>query len=170
MDFVPDMDQKWVDSNSVKFFEDARADDYPFYSSRKSLADAQLETKNEMEKIGAIKVVFQSGVFVLNGLKRYGYRVHFLLYGAAGIYPCVGLPMKKENENKKERVLVQCLLNLSALLKAYRTSESFLPGSNPLIPHMLADSENTFSQKILEYVESDEIRKLTPPQEYWEGE
>lgn len=133
--FTPDVQ---MGEQSVPFFEDARADYAPYYSSRQSLAEAKAEMMTEMGKLGAMVFRFQEGWFGVKP-KRYGYLIEFTYLGAMGRIKVAGLPIRVNvSPDKIDKVRVQALLNVRDWLKASVTQQVFSPGAHPLLMNLLA--------------------------------
>lgn len=122
---------------AVPFYEDARADTAPYYSSTKGLKTALNEVSKEMVKLGAFVTNFQSGKFDVNKQARFGYVIEFVYGGATGRIQVAGLPIRWYTAGKETRVRVQCLLNVRDWLKAAVTMQVFSPDTSPLIPYLL---------------------------------
>lgn len=137
-------------SLQVPFIEDARAEFAPYYSTSKTLSQAQAEVVSEMGKLNAGVIAFTPGVFTVNGQQRNGYRIEFLLSGVRGVIPVAGLPMRTRTDKKLAQVRVQALLNVRDWLKAAVTANVFSPGMNPLLPHLLGDGVRTVGEMMIE--------------------
>lgn len=137
------------DEVKVIFYEDARADYAPYYSSSKSVDDAKKEVLAELSKLGAGVLAFQEGVYG-DKPKRYGYQITFNLKGLTGVIRVAGLPMKKPSDSKKDAVRAQALLNVRDWLKASVTQPVFSPGSHPLLMNLLVDGRRTMAEAIME--------------------
>lgn len=134
----------------VPFFEDARADLAPYYSSDKRIIDAQQEVVVELSKLGAGGVQFLEGFFGVKP-KRYGYEIRFAYLGGNGRMQVAGLPIKMEATSKKvTQVRVQALLNVRDWLKSAVTSQIFAPGSYPLMQYLLVNPQQTLAEAALE--------------------
>lgn len=120
----------------IPYFEDAKAEFAPYYSSSKTISNAKAEIRLELSKLEASVKRFQEGHFGIDP-KRYGYQISFFLQGAPGVIRVAGLPIRKETDRKIERVQVQALLNVRDWIKASVTQPVFSPGSNPLMMNML---------------------------------
>jgi hypothetical protein len=143
MAFIPDAEET-VDFE-VPYFEDAKADLAPLYSSRKSLDEAKNEVTSVLARMGAGAVRFVLGQFE-GEPQRYGVRVEFVLGGAKGRIDVACLPIRRFKVAKLEQARVQALLNVRDWLMAAVTTRIFAPGGNPLVPYLLVDGETTLSQ------------------------
>ena len=145
-------------SVKVPFFEDARADFAPYYSSRQdgwTIKRAQAAVSEEMGKLKGGVVAFREGVFSDKG-QRYGYQIDFVMEGATGRLNIAGLPIRSNLTPKKiESVRIQALLNMRDWLKTAITSMVFSPGNNPLIPHLLGPGGRTMAEFIAERASLD---------------
>lgn len=146
--FTPDKDT----GVTVPFYEDARADFAPYYSSSKSIKAAQAELTAEMSKLNAAVISFQSGKFVVNNRQRFGYVIEFMMNGAVGRIQVAGLPIRGYTETKEIRVRVQCLLNVKDWLKAAVTMQVFSPDTSPLVPYLLVPGVDGQQYTIAELV------------------
>lgn len=163
--FTPDQHTPKLD---IPFFEDARADFAPYYSSAKSAVQAQLEISTELGKLGSQPIGFIPGLFGSGNAKRYGYEIRFLYGGVSGVICAAGLPLRRESPKKIEQVRVQALLNVRDWLKAAVTARVFNPGSDVLIPYLLVDGVRTIADYI---ADTGRLPRLNPPtNEIVEGE
>jgi len=139
---------------NVPFFEDARADFAPYYTSSDkgtTIADAQNQVLVELAKLGAGSILFEDGFFGTGKDKRYGYRLRFMYGGVHGMIRVAGLPLAKGHTDKKiASVKVQALLNVRDWLKSTVTSMVFAPNSDILLSHLLVspDSDITIADHI----------------------
>lgn len=134
--FIPETRER-VDI-TIPFIEDARKDFAPYYSSRATLAQAEAQVIEEMDKLNASVVALERGLFRVGDHDRHGYRIRFLLDGAPGMIRVAGLPMRfASTKNKETQVRVQCLLNVADWLKAAVTQQVFSPDASPLVPFLL---------------------------------
>lgn len=147
--FTPDNKDSTI---VVPWFEDARKDFAPYYSSTKNLKSAMSEVSQEMVKLGAFITNFQPGKFTVNKKLRLGYVIEFLLNGATGRLMIAGLPIFSHTPAKENRVRVQCLLNVRDWLKAAVTMQVFSPDTSPLIPYLLAPGADGQLHTIAELV------------------
>jgi hypothetical protein len=146
----------------IPFFEDARADFAPYYSSDKSEQAARSEVQDELLKLGGLAVNFQGGYFTIADHKRYGYSIHFKLYSAPAVIRVAGLPIRKETPRRIEQVRIQALLNVRDWLKAAVTTQIFTPAGHPLTPFLLVDGRRTFIELMEEYARSGSLPQLPP--------
>lgn len=146
-EFTPD--DKTQAALDVPYFEDARADYAPYYSSKKTLNEAEGEVRQEMGKLGAWVKSFTPGTFESAGVRRYGYMINFIYSGAEGRIMVAGLPMRNASPPKIEKVKIQALLNVAAWLKSAVTMQVFSPQSLPLIPYLLNDSGQTLQEALV---------------------
>jgi hypothetical protein len=157
--FEPSLEEKEPD---VPFLEDARAKIAPYYSSRKNLAQAIDAVHREIEGLGGARLVVQPGIFHIEKLKRYGFRITYFLHGQPGIIMVAALPIRRETAKRIQQAKVQALLNVADWLKAARTSDVFLPGNNPLLGNLLVQGSDdvTLNQQALRYLAGDLQHKL----------
>lgn len=130
--FTPTEEQ----AEEIPFFEDARADYAPYYSSGKTIEQAKSEVIHELAKLDAQPIGVTEGFFGDNP-KRHGFEIKFYLHGATGLIRVAGLPVRSYTKTKLRTVKVQALLNVRDWLKAAVTQPVFSPGSHPLIMNML---------------------------------
>lgn len=160
-DFIPD---KQEPSLTIPYFEDARADFAPYYSSTKSLDAARSEIVSELVKLDAVLIGFQPGHFLVNSKKRYGFIIRFLYSGKEGLIRVAGLPIRNETANRIAATRLQALLNVRDWLKALVTQQIFTAGASPLLSHLLVNGDQTVGDYILS------TGKLLPaPDEIVEG-
>lgn len=126
---------------SVPFFEDARADFAPFYSTSKAPDTVQAEIIAELAKLGGYAVYFVYGTFHDDKRKRHGYEVRFTLNGAPGMFRVAGLPMRTEDAKKREKVLAQALCICREWVKGMVTTKVFMPGTEPLAQYLLVNGQ-----------------------------
>jgi hypothetical protein len=148
MQFVPDKTNS--EDVHVPFLEDARADFAPFYSSKKTIKQADAELRTEMAKLNASVLRIQSGKFNVNGKTRLGYLIDFTLYGLNGQLTVAALPIRTHTVTKENQARVQALLNVVQWVQTMITQRVFSPGENPLIPYLLAADGKPIIQKIVE--------------------
>ena len=127
----------------VPDLEDARADFAPFYTTEKTIAQAQSEVSLEMTKLGGILTHFTPGIFQVDGRKRYGYLIHFIFDNKRGVLRLAGLPMRTETPKKTQQARTQALLNLGMWLKALVTQRIFMATPHPLFFHLLVNDDQT---------------------------
>lgn len=137
---------------TAPWFEEARADLAPYYSSTVTLKSAQAQVVSEMGKLMAAVTNFQAGKFEVNKRQRFGYVIEFLLNGAPGRIQVAGLPIKSYTPAKETRVRVQCLLNVRDWLKAAVTMQVFSPDTSPLIPYLLVPGAGGQQYTVAEYI------------------
>ncbi|MFW5941906.1 MAG: hypothetical protein ACOCXI_08905 [Chloroflexota bacterium] len=143
--FTPDAQQQ--EQIEVPYFEEARANFAPYYSSTSTIARAQSEVITELARLGAGGILFVAGRFG----ERYGYEIRFTYGGAPGVIRVAGLPIAKtETERKIDQVRLQALLNVRDWLKAQVTHRVFSPGSDPLIQQLLVDERRTLAEFVRE--------------------
>lgn len=157
--FTPAQDAK--QSPAVPFFEDARADYAPFYSTTKTPEVVQSEIIVELAKLGGYAVYFVEGVFQLGKYKRHGYEVRFMANGAPGVFRVAGLPMRSEDTKKKQRVLAQALCIVREWVAGMVTAKTFMPGTEPLVQYLLVDDVHTVTDHILSAGKLPELAPAT---------
>lgn len=138
----------------VPYFEDTRARTTKYYSSTKTIAQAQKEVRGEFQELGAYNVVFAEGYFGVKP-KRYGYLVTFGYNGTQGKIHLAGLPLRNEGyakqaQSKIEKVRIQALLILRDQLISYRQAPMFMVDSNPMLQHLLVDGKRTVFEYLSE--------------------
>lgn len=131
------------------YYEDARADFAPYYSSSKTVAEAKAEVVAELAKLGAAILLFQEGAYGSKP-KRHGYQIQFNWQGMPGLIRVAGLPMRSETDAKRDKVRVQALLNVRDWLKASVTQPVFSPGSHPLLMNLLVDGKRTMAEMVIQ--------------------
>jgi hypothetical protein len=160
MKFIPDEDRQ-NDDVIVPFLEDARADFAPFYSSTKSVKQATSELEKEMAKLSASVLRVQSGKFQVDGKNRLGYLIEFTLYGIRGELTVAARPIRKPTPAKENQARVQALLNVVQWVQSMVTKRVFSPGSNPLIPYLLAAD----GRQILETLATSGMLQIAAPKQ-----
>ncbi|MBL8165683.1 MAG: hypothetical protein JNJ61_27110 [Anaerolineae bacterium] len=135
----------------VPYFEDARADYAPFYSTTKAPEAVQAEIVAEAAKLGGYAVYFVQGMFQDGKLKRHGYEARFMLNGAPGMFRVAGLPMRSEDPRKREKVLAQALCIVREWVRSMVTTKVFMPGTEPLAQYLLVDPRNS-SHTVTDYI------------------
>ena len=149
MEFVFTPTENGLSGLDVPYIEDARASIAPYYRSAIKLSMAMSEVSSELAKLGALAPLIQDGYFNVGKTKRYGYIVTFQYGGGRGVIRVAGLPIKLgETNHKIEQVRRQALLIVRDWLKAAVTAKIFNPGSDPLIPYMLVNGEQTVTDYI----------------------
>ncbi len=142
----------------LPFFEEARADFAPYYSTTKKPDDVQAEIVTALGKLGGYGVYFLMGKF---GEKptRYGYEVRFTLNGAPGLFRVAGMPMRTEDAKKRDRVLAQALCIVREWVTGMVTAKLFMPGTEPLAQYLLVDGDNTITDFIISRGKLPELPK-----------
>ncbi|MCD6346410.1 MAG: hypothetical protein J7L96_03215 [Bacteroidales bacterium] len=140
MDFNFRPDQ--VKKEKIPYYESARSNYAPYYSSTKQIRQAKSEVIYQMSLLDAYVYNFVDGQYTINGLQRYGYEIYFSYGGQPGIIRVAGLPIKSETQAKINKVKIQALLNVRDWLKTSLTQMIFNPGSNPLLLNLLAPGSN----------------------------
>lgn len=165
--FTPDPNQKEDDLFAAPFLEDARTNFAPYYSSDKTEKAARDEVVAELVKLGASRVKFQSGRFLIGATERHGYNIRYLRHGSEGLIRVAGLPIRKPNQDKIDQVRVQALLNVRDWIKSAVTSRVFSPGSDILLQFTLADPAKniTVGDLMRSFLQTGQFPQLPPPGE-----
>lgn len=155
--FTPENHQQEI---AVPYFEDATAAFAPYYSANQrarsrgtdqgKVERLQSEIAVEMSKLGGLVIGIIPGMYGSGKARRHGYEIRFIYGGAQGIMRVAGLPIRSETPVRKQAVLVQALSIGRDWLKAAVTQKVFGPGSDVLIPFLLADGQRTIAEVIHE--------------------
>lgn len=156
MNFTPDEDQ---DAGAkVPYYEDARADYAPYYSTSTrrnwSVSKAKLALQSEMSKLGGTVVDYLEGTFEGEKTRR-GFIIKFLLNGKPGRLTVACLPIRSWTQVRHDAARIQALLIIRDWLKAQVTSMIFSPGNNPLVPHLLTAKGQTLAEMIADRADLD---------------
>lgn len=130
----------------LPFFEDARADLAPYYSSTLKHGAVVKKITTALAVLGGVLIEIQGGYYPYEKhYKRHGGVLVYQYGGRIGKIKYAGLPIRKPTENKIERSKVQALLNVHGWLVTAHTQQTFTPGAfaNPLILTLLVDGEKT---------------------------
>lgn len=158
--FIPTHDNN---RDVVPYFERARADYAPYYSSSVSVNNAKAQITAELAKLDAAIIAFDEGYFEdENGRRRHGYRVRFMMQGKEGRFKVAGLPMLNQTDKRLNAVRVQALLVVRDWLKGAVLTMVFSPGNNPLVPHLIGKGNQTLAELIAqqESVDSGDLPLL----------
>lgn len=146
--FTPD---KIDDTLDAPYFEEAKADIAPYYSSTLSIENVKVEIGILIGRLGGEAAVFKAGYFGPATKRRYGYHLEFQMAGMPARMTVAGLPiLHKETPNKIEGVKRQALLIVRDWLKSAVTSHVFAPGGNPLVQFLLVDGNRTLVEVMVE--------------------
>lgn len=156
MNFIPDENQDV--GARVPFYEDARADYAPYYSTSTrrswSVSKAKLALQAEMSKLGGTIIEYLEGSFEGDKPRR-GFIIKFVLNGKPGRLTVACLPLRRWTQVRHDAARIQALLIIRDWLKAQVTSMIFSPGNNPLIPHLLNASGQTLAEMIADHADLD---------------
>lgn len=141
--FTPSDDNKNI--IEVPFYEDARADTAPYYTTTRTIDKCKQEVINALSSLGAGVQSFSEGTFQYGKLKRYGYEIRFWWRESQGLIRVAGLPIRNPTDKKIEQVKRQALLNVADWLKATYTSEVFSPGSSVLLGYLLVKPDENLT-------------------------
>jgi hypothetical protein len=158
MSFVPDdMNDK---KPEIPYFEDASSElGVKGHSTSKSIDTLKMEVRAAMGSLGGGVTSFLVGHFDETPM-RYGYQINFAYGDREGVLKIAGLPMRKETESKREKVLKQALYTVREMLEAQFNSGILLPGSAPLVQYLLDDQGRTLAEALSEV---SHIPLLSPP-------
>lgn len=164
-DFIPETQK----AAKVPYFEDVSRDEgWQGYSTTKNSKKLQSEIGDAIGRLGGIVSVFQRGAFVIDGLTREGFRVHYSIQNpnmrlVSGRIDVAALPVRnKRDEIKKDKSLRMALFMLRNALDGMWFMQQLSPGYAALMPWMLADGDKTVSQL---WSESPIMSNLLPPPE-----
>lgn len=134
----------------IPYFEDARSNTAPYYSTQRNIKDVQKEISAIIDELGGERIRFVEGYFG-DKPKRYGYVVNFIYADNPAQIVSAGLPMKSETPNKKQTVMTQAMLIVRDQLKAALTAQVFSPGSYPLMQYVLGDGGKNLGEIFSEH-------------------
>lgn len=149
--FTPHDDSKQPDK--LPYFEDIKSGaGWTGHTTGIDLEELRHQLSVELSRLGANITTFQSGRFFVNNQEREGYRIEFTSTRGDGVVvsgrlDLAGLPMRKHNPNKEEKVRKMILYMSRDIIRGQFQMTNLNPGHAPLIPWMLEEGgEYTFSQ------------------------
>lgn len=145
--FTPDQSKSTTD---VPFIEDAQGAGAKYYSTTKSLEKCETAVRDSIALHGGHVASIVSGLFNINGVKRHGYLIDFSLGGNPGQITVLGFPMRKTTEARIKQVKRMALLNVAESFQSAFMCKQLMPGSNPLIMHLLVNGETPLHEILAE--------------------
>lgn len=178
MSFIPDTPKDKV--FSVPYFDDVKASDgWQGQSTSKSIERLQGEIMDAILRLGGKVTRFVKGKFVVSGLSREGFQIHYFIKGSNGgvsdgRMDVAALPVKndyrirKSFKTRQEQSLRMALYMLRDALNGTWFLQQLSPGYAPLLQWLLIDGERTITQV---WSESATMGRLLPPggSEFVEG-
>lgn len=145
------------------YFEDARADIAPGYSTRKTERALRDEIIHAISAMGGGGVVFIEGTYLdESGRKRYGWLIEFNYEGHNGRIQVAALPIKIDTGQKQKQAMRQALYVVVQQLKAQLTAQVFSPGYMAITPYLLIPGhDKTLGEMV---IEANRLPNLNPPQ------
>ena len=165
--FIPD---SATSQDNVPFLEDAKGDGAKYYSTSKSITDCETDVRNAIALNGGFVVNFASGKFKSGDSVRFGYIIEFVIKGIPGRITIMGLPIRKETPSKIKQTRKMALLNVANSFQSAFMINRLVPGSNPLIMHMLVDGPTGEQVPIHEAIENRYQLSLPETSDIQEGE
>lgn len=165
MNFIPESVSQELE---VPWFEEATTAQHGVrgHNTGKGIDELQGEIRAVIGRLGGSVRLFVAGTFP-GQRKRYGYEVRFEIAGHEGRILIAALPLKKETPAKKTATLKQALYTVREHLQAQYNLLLLSPGSNPLLPYLLADGQRTVAEL---YRERYEVPMLASGDHIVEGE
>jgi hypothetical protein len=153
MTFIPDQPDK---SLQAPYFEDVSSKEgWAGFTTTKGINTLISEVTTALGRLGGIVTGIQSGTFLdEKARKRLGYVVDYFYKTPdgrqmAGKIEVSGLPMRSPTDAKEKKVRQMVLYMLRDTLDGYWYMQQLSPGFMALMPFMLADNGQTFSQKFM---------------------
>jgi hypothetical protein len=144
--FIPEMT---IDTVTVPFFEDVKADVAPGYRTRMTPKALQKEISDLLLRMGAGAIRFMPGQYP-GKPTRYGFQLTFSLNGIPGRIDIAALPMRTETAAKKDSAQAQALFLVRDWLRGELFSSLYRPGAVPLMPYLIGPGGKTVTEAILE--------------------
>lgn len=144
MEFEPDGELETID---VPSFEEARSSKgIRGHRSEKKIKVLKDEVRKAIARLGGGVERFIKGKFHGESV-RDGYIVRFNLKGHPGEIKVAALPIeKKRTDYKRDKALKQALFTVRDIFEAQYNLKLLSPGSNPLLPYLLADGGETVAE------------------------
>lgn len=156
-DFTPD--EQTSSKQELTYIEDADADTYPGYATRRSVDELLDLCDEQLRKMKAHTVDFQPGGWQKKPL-RIGYRVLFMIGNRPFVVPLVAAPVRYERNADKARK--QVLYAFWMYMQGYNSILRNMPGHLPFMQHMLVDgNKRTLGEYMRE--ENNLPRDVNPP-------
>lgn len=163
--FIPD-EKDQPEESKVPFWEDASNEiGVVGYTTTKTTKQLQSEIRRAMGFLGGTINGFQSGTVPWKGAhgdKRYAFRIYFTWQGVDGRLDVAALPIRKETASRKRNARRHALYSVMLRLEGLFNSQIVMPGDFPLMPYLLNDKGQTFSQWL---VDEGKLPALPPPPE-----
>jgi hypothetical protein len=147
--FIPDkIDTQKVDQ--VPFYEDSQEARVRGYATTKSITALQKEITQLLARLNAFGVTFVPGKYPAGKHQRHGFQINFVMGTTRGRIDCAALPIRSETAHKKDRAQAQALFLVRNELEAALMAVMYKPGSAPLVPYMLNDKGQTYTEWLAE--------------------
>lgn len=163
MDFIPNKEEG--PSLDVPFFGEARAEEgWQGQGTTRSYETLKTDLTRAMLRLGGVIHGIVRGTYTINGLSRPGVRVNYSLEGPTGkmIYgrmDFAALPVQEPARRRsdwgrtlrrrEEESIRMALYNVIQGLRAQWVLKQLNPSYVPLMPWLLADDQQTISEKYL---------------------
>lgn len=155
MAFVPNKVDEVVEK--VPYFEDITAKDVAGRGVTKSQDHYIKKITDCLTRLGAYDILFTAGkydVAALKTLHRFGFQVTFHYHNQRGRLDVAALPLRTPEhysifESKKDRALAMALYWQGNQLQTEIDSKMFLPGSSPLVSHLIGKGDKTVTEIVV---------------------
>jgi len=169
MNFIPEQPKA---RQEVPYFEDVTKEGgWQGQATSKSLQTLESEITQTVNRLGALVISFQRGVFQ-GEVDRDGFRVHYMVTAAdgrqvPGRIDIAALPIRYEKN--REKSLKMALYMLRQALAGTWFLQQLSPGYSALVPFMLGKGDKTLSQM---WTDSSTMSNLLLPgeEDFIEGE
>jgi hypothetical protein len=170
MNFIPEQPKE---SNQVPYFEDVTKEaGWQGQTTGKSIQTLQSEITQAINRLGALVISFQRGVFE-SEVDRDGFRVHYTIAASdgrqvPGRIDIAALPIRYESH--REKSLKMALYMFRQSMAGTWFLQQLSPGYSALVPFMLGKgTDKTLSQM---WTDSSIMNNLLPPgdEDFVEGE
>lgn len=157
----------------IPYYEDAKKKDgWEGQSSGKSISSLKADISELISKLGGNVTKFEEGEYVVGSKTRGGYRINYAIENDKGEWlsgrmDVAALPVR--SQRYKERSMVMLLFMVREALQGMWFMQQFSPGYSALLPFMLVDENNTFSDM---WIQKNNISYLlpSPGEEFMDGE
>jgi hypothetical protein len=131
----------------LPMFETLNGKIAPGYSTEKTESELLAEISQELALMDGYVTSSQRGSDNVNGQKRHGYNIEFMLYGKPAKMTLLSYPFS--SESKRTQALRHVLYVAREHLKWMRMMY-VMTQTNPLLPYMIADGEGRTAMEVMQ--------------------
>ncbi len=140
----------------VPFFREASTQEHGVrgHETKKTESQLKADIRRAVEKLGGVVSAIRRGTFNAFDPPREGYVIEFTIHGNPGELTVAALPFdpdrKDPSENQRKKARKQALYTVRECLENQHNLRMLAPGSQPLLPYMLAPDGTATLGEILE--------------------